>query len=203
MDLKSTYNKIADDWFKDHLKDTWWIEFADRFLSVLPPHASILDIGCGPGVKSEYISSKGFRVTGMDFSEKMIEIAKREVKGVDFFTGDIYDLDLYQNKFDGIFAQAVLLHIPKEKVTEVLEKFKNKLNPNGILCLAVKEIRHKVDSELLVENDYGYEYERFFSYFTLSEIEEYIEKADLRLIWGNIANSGKTSWINVMAQKIT
>ena len=49
------------------------------------------------------------------------------------------------------------------------KKFKNKLNPNGVLYLAVKEKR-KVEEEIATENDYGYEYERFFSYFTLDEI---------------------------------
>jgi SAM-dependent methyltransferase len=201
MDLKSTYNKIAQDWFSDHKEDTWWHEGTAKFLSELPQGASILDIGCGAGVKSKYLSNKGFKVTGMDFSEEMIGIAKREVPNVDFMVGDIYELDSFQNTFDAVFAQAVLLHIPKEKVLEVLQKFKNKLNPNGILYIAVKEVKNGVDNEIVKENDYGYEYERFFSYFTLPEIKDYIEKIGLELVWENVANSGKTNWIQVIAKK--
>ncbi len=139
----------------------------------------------------------------MDFSEKMIEIAKKEVPDVDFMVGDIYYLDSYKNKFDAVFAQAVLLHIPRERALEVLEKFKNKLKPNGILYLAVKEVKSDgTDNEILKENDYGYEYERFFSYFTLSEIKEHINKLGLKLVWENVANSGRTNWIQVIAQNI-
>ncbi len=202
MDLKSTYNKIAEDWFKDHIEDTWWYEGTDKFISLLSRNATVLDIGCGTGVKSKYLSNKGFKVTGMDFSEKMIEIAKKEVPNVDFVVGDIYELDSYKNKFDAVFAQAVLLHIPKQKVLEILEKFKNKLNPNGILYLAVKEIKDGVESEVFKENNYGYEYERFFSYFTLFEIKEYIEKLGLKLVWKNVTNSGKTNWIQVIAERL-
>lgn len=203
MDLKSTYNKIANDWFKDHKGDMWWHEGTNKFLSLIPKNGLILDIGCGTGVKSKYLSDEGFKVVGMDFSENMIGIAKKEVPEVDFIVGDIYDLDLYQNKFDAVFAQAVLLHIPKEKVIRVLEKFKNKLNPNGVLYLAVKEMKtNGVDSEILRENDYGYEYERFFSYFNLSEICEYIEKVGLELISKEVISSGNTNWIQIIAKNI-
>lgn len=202
MDLKSTYNKIADDWFKDHQEDTWWHEGTTKFVSVLPKNATVLDIGCGAGVKSKYLSEKDLKVTGIDFSEKMIEIAKREVPGVDFMVGDIYELDSYNKKFNAVFAQAVLLYIPKKRVMEVLEKLKNKLNPNGVLYLAVKEVSKDdgLEEKNLKENDYGYEYERFFSYFTLPEIKEYIKKLGLSVIWENVANSGRTNWIQVIAK---
>ncbi len=201
MDLKSTYNKIADDWFRDHNEDTWWREGTDKFTSILPKGATVLDVGCGAGIKSKYLSDNGLKVTGMDFSEKMIEIAKREVSGVDFIVYDIYEMDSYDNKFDAVFAQAVLLHVPKEKIIEVLEKFKNKLKPGGILYLAVKEVKSGgTDNEILKENDYGYEYERFFSYFTLPEIKECINKLSLKLLWENITNSGRTNWIQIIAK---
>lgn len=200
MDLKSTYNSIAEDWFRDHVEDTWWKDGTDKFLSLLPKNASVLDIGCGAGVKSKYLSEKGFRVTGMDFSEKMIEIAKREVEDVYFFVGDIYELDSYSKKFDAVFAQAVLLHIPKEKILGMLEKLRNKLKQNGILYIAVKEARNGIESEILKESDYGYDYERFFSYFTLPEIKNYIEQIGLEIVWENITNSGRTNWIQMIAK---
>ena len=203
MDLKSTYNKIANDWFKDHEEDNWWYEGTDKFVSLLGKGASVFDIGCGAGIKSKYLLSKGLNVTGMDFSEEMIGIAKKEVPNVDFMVGDMYELDSYNKKFDAVFAQAVLLHTPKAKVMDTLEKFKNKLNKNGLLYLAVKEVKDDGTNEkILKENDYGYgyEYERFFSYFTLPEIKEYINKLGLKLIWENVTTSGRTNWIQIIAQ---
>jgi len=58
MDLKTTYNKIAKDWHKDHHADTWWVLGTDKFLSFLADDASILDVGCGAGHKSEYFIKK-------------------------------------------------------------------------------------------------------------------------------------------------
>ncbi len=203
MDLKSTYNRIADDWFRDHKDDDWWREGTTKFISYLPKNASILDIGCGSGMKSRFLADNGFEVTGMDFSEKMIEIAKRELPNINFFVGDVYDMDSYPEKYDAVFAQAMLLHIPKNDVLKILEKFKNKLNKNGFLYLAVKEVKSDGLAEKVVkENDYGYEYERFFSFFTLPEIMEYINKLGLKLVWDDVANSGRTNWIQVIAQNI-
>ncbi len=59
MDLKSTYNRIAEDWIKDHDRDTWWYEGTDKFLSLLPKGANILDVGCAGGIKSRYLTDNG------------------------------------------------------------------------------------------------------------------------------------------------
>jgi 2-polyprenyl-3-methyl-5-hydroxy-6-metoxy-1,4-benzoquinol methylase len=53
-DLKNTYNKIASDWVRDHSSDDWWVEGTDIFLSLLSPGATILDVGCGGGHKTQY-----------------------------------------------------------------------------------------------------------------------------------------------------
>ena len=82
--LKSTYNHIAEDWHKDHKEDTWWVEGTDKFVSFLKYNSLVLDVGCGAGVKSNYLINKGLKIVGLDFSEKMIEIAKREVPKVGF-----------------------------------------------------------------------------------------------------------------------
>lgn len=202
MDLKSTYNKIAEDWVKDHNKDDWWQGGTDTFLSYLPKGASILDVGCGGGIKSKYIANKGYKVTGIDFSEKMIEIAKRELPDLYFDVVDVYELDKYSKTFDGIFAQAVLLHIPKAKVMDVLIKMKGRLNPSGLLYIAVKGVKDDgIEEGITKESDYGYEYERFFSYFSLEELKDYITKLDMELVWAGSTGSGRANWHQVIGKK--
>lgn len=203
MDLKATYNKIAEDWFKDHTKDTWWQEGTEKFLSALPQGATVLDVGCGAGVKSRYISEKGFKVTGIDFSEKMIEIARRESPDIPFAIVDVYELETYSNTFDGVFAQAVLLHIPKNRIREVLSKLKDKVNSNGLLYIAVKGIREDgIEESIKKENDYGYDYERFFSYFSLPELESYLEELGMEIVWKVKETSGRTDWLQIIGRKI-
>ena len=206
MDLKSTYNKIAKDWAKDHAADDWWIEGTDKFCSLLSPVATVLDVGCGPGFKTKYIADKGFKVTGIYFSEKMIETAKDNYPNFDFQVVDVYDVGKFETKFDAIFAQAVLLHIPKSRVLKVLMDLKSRLNPNGLLYLAVKEIRDNVTEEKIEkENDYGYEYERFFSYFDSNELHDDFRKLDMTIVWENTDSSRPNRsrrWLQIIAKKI-
>ena len=201
MNLKSVYNKIAEDWFKDHHDDTWWQEGTEKFINELPNSATILDVGCGAGVKSKYLSEKGYKVTGIDFSEKMIEIAKREHPEIDFEIIDIYEIDKYTKTFDGVFAQASLLHIEKSRIKEVLENLKNKLNPGGLLYVAVKGIREDgIEERIKKENDYGYEYERFFSYYSLPELENYFHEIGLEVVWQMNNRVGKTDWLQIVGR---
>ncbi len=204
MDLKSTYNKIADDWFKDHKEDTKWIPGADKFLSYLPKGGTILDVGCAAGAKTKYLIQKGFKVTGVDFSEKMIELARKNVPEGEFEVEDLYELDNFKRTFDGIFALGVLLHVPKKRMVEVIEKIGRKLKDGGYLYLGVKEARpEKAKEAMIKENDYGYEYERFFSFFTAEELKKYCEEAQLEVVWEGsfISTSGDTKWLQVIVKK--
>jgi SAM-dependent methyltransferase len=202
MTLQDTYNRIAEDWFKDHQSDSWWVEGTDAFVSMLPKRALVLDIGCGAGVKSKYLSEKGLAVIGADFSEKMIEIAKREVPTGDFRVADITNLSTIPETFDGIFAQAVLLHIPRADASAVVSGLAQKLKNGGYLYLAVKEKRPEgSEEETLQESGYGYDYERFFSYFTLPEIKDYAARAGLQVRYEDVSRTGHTNWIQVVAQK--
>lgn len=204
--LKNTYNKIAEDWHKDYEKDDWWYEGTDRFVSYLKKGDSVLDVGCAGGVKSKYLINKGLRVSGIDFSDKLIEIAKREVPNGDFLVMDINNIDKLEKTFDGIFIQAVLLHIPKKEVEGILKKIVERLNPGGYLYVAVKEKRDGgIDEETKSENDYGYQYERFFSYFTPDEIRTHYKNTNLEIVYENEAppsrTTRKTNWIQVIGRK--
>jgi len=204
MDLKETYNRIAEDWHKDHLHDDWWIQDNDTFIKNLPTDARVLDVGCGSGVKSKYLIDHGLKVTGIDISEKLLEIARREVPEAEFRVLSMTDLDLIPEMFDGVFAQASLLHIPKKDAEEIVKQMAKRLVPGGLLYIAVKELRAgNSEEEIVKENDYGYEYERFFSYFTMDELERYLTEAGLQVIskLRNPNKSGKTVWLQIIGRK--
>lgn len=202
MNLKDTYNRIAEDWVKDHDKDTWGIPGAEKFLSFLQKGASILDVGCGGGIKTNYIASQGYDVAGVDLSERMIEIAKRDYPQLDFAVLDMYDIDQYPKTVDAIFVQAALLHIKKARVPEVLKKMAGKLNLGGLLYIAVKaKGEGGIDEEVKIENDYGYEYERFFSYYTIDELRTYLTDLNFEILWEGEANTTATKWLQVIGKK--
>ncbi len=200
--LRDTYNKIAEEWHGDHQSNDWWVPSTNTFISFLPTGASVLDVGCGGGTKAKYLASRGLQVLGIDFSENMIEIARREVPEAEFAVMDMRDLSELRRNFDGIFAQASLLHIPKKEVHSVFRKFLSHLKPNGYLYIAVKEKKEgQPDEEIQKESDYGYEYERFFSFYAFDELKQYFSDADLEIVSENIIPSGKTRWITVIGRK--
>jgi len=198
MNLRETYDKIAQDWHQDHAADDWWISGAEKFAMLLPRGAVILDAGCAGGTKSKFFSSKGFRVLGIDFAPNFIEIAKKEVPEVEFQVLDIRDIASLPQEFDGIFLQAVLLHFPKKEIPQILENILTKLKPGGYIHIAVKEAKeNKPEEEVVTEDDYGYAYKRFFSYFTQSELVAILERLGLTVV------SSETShrWVQVLAKK--
>lgn len=203
MNLKETYNKIAKDWHKDHLADTWSIRGAEIFTSFLKPGSLVLDVGCGGGLKSRYLINAGLKVIGVDFSKKMIEIAKCEVPEGKFFVMDIRDVEKMKVNFDGIFMQAVLLHISKKEIQNILQKLLKKLNKNSYIYIATKEKKENgLEEEIKTEKDYGYEYQRFFSYFTIDELKNYLNNLGLFVVYENATPSGNARWIQIIANKL-
>lgn len=204
MDLKETYDLIAEDWHRDHIADDWWIEGTNLFIQQLAPGAHVLDVGCGSGVKSKYLSEHGLKVMGIDISDKLLEIARHEAPEAEFKELSMTDLDTISEKFDGVFAQASLLHIPKKDAAEVVKKMAGRLTPGGVLYIAVKETRaDKPEEAVEKESDYGYDYERFFSYFTLVELRQYLADAGLTFISESRSPnpSGKTVWLQIIGTK--
>lgn len=206
MNLRNTYNKIAEDYFKEQKANTEWLNsiygYLDKFVSFLNPESLVLDVGCGPGFHSKYLMQKGFNVIGIDFSEKMIEIAKRETPEGDFRIMDVSDLSGLIQEFDGILAHAILLHFPKKEAMDILKNLKNKLKPGGYLSIAVKEVRPDREEEQIVkENDYNCEYQRFFSYYTLDEIKNYLKDLEMEICYEDIIPKGRSRWIRVIGKK--
>ncbi len=200
--LKDTYNKIAEDWHKQHQTDDWWVSGTDKFISLLKSASLVLDVGCAGGVKSRYLIDRGLRVTGIDISDGLVAIAKREVPKGEFLVLGMEELAKLEQQFDGIFMQASLLHIPRAQAGDVVAQAAKKLHTGGLLYIAVKEKRTgKPDEEVKKENDYGYEYERFFSYFTLDEIKGMMQAAGLKVVHEQVGPAGSTRWIQVIGQK--
>lgn len=96
-----------------------------------PPYA-ILDVGCGPGRDLVYFRSLGHEAVGLDGSAEFAAMA-RERSGCDVLHQDFLDLDLPAGRFDGVFANASLFHVPRPALPRVLAQLAAALKPRGVL----------------------------------------------------------------------
>ena len=142
------------------------------------------------------------QVFGFDISEKMIEIATRKVPLGVFKTMDLREVSSLSGMFDAVCMRAVLLHVPKTDALGVVLDITKKLKKGGYFYMTVKEMRQGgVAEEVKIEDDYGYPYQRFFSYFTQEEVEECFRRARLEVIFKTLTPAGKTNWIQIIGHK--
>lgn len=111
-------------------------EFYSHFLQYIPDKGTILDLGCGSGRDSLYFLQHGYDVTSIDASEEMVRLSS-ELTNNKTLCMRIEDIE-FQNKFDGIWACASLLHIDKKLTENVFINLGNALKNNGILYASYK-----------------------------------------------------------------
>lgn len=97
-----------------------------------PPPFAILDLGCGPGRDLKTFSSLGHKPIGLDGCERFVGMA-RAFSGCDVWHQDLLHLALPESAFDGIFANAVLFHVPSARLPDVLAALHASLKPGGVL----------------------------------------------------------------------
>ncbi len=93
---------------------------------------TLLDFGCGPGRDLLHFAGLGHEAIGLDGAPRFVEMA-RQTSGCEVLCQDFLSLDLPDSRFDGVFANASLFHVPSEKLGEVLSQLHRTLKPQGIL----------------------------------------------------------------------
>jgi SAM-dependent methyltransferase len=102
-----------------------------QHIDAAPPF-TILDFGCGPGRDLKTFTDLGHIAVGLDGSEPFAAMA-RDYSGCEVWQQDFLVLDLPPQRFDGIFANASLFHVPNQELPRVLRELRATLKPGGIL----------------------------------------------------------------------
>lgn len=197
---KETYNQSASvqsegHWTYEQERDLGLIPILVKFIKLLNNKGLVLDAGCGAGRDSKYLIEHGLQTIGIDFSEGMLGEARKKVPNGDFRKMDMRELKFSANEFDGIWACASLLHLPKNEVSKGLEEFRRVLKPNGILMASVKEgIGEKFETE-----KYG---PRFFVYYKLSEFENKVKESGFKIIDSWVNKGEKWNWVGLFAKPL-
>lgn len=107
----------------------------DKFCTLMPLHASILEVGCGPGVITHYLHLKrpDFKILSTDFAPKMIELAKENVPSASFQVLDARKMEAIEIQCHGLVAGFILPFFTKEDVRTFFRNCAQKLINPGVL----------------------------------------------------------------------
>jgi SAM-dependent methyltransferase len=100
-------------------------------ISATPPF-DLLDFGCGPGRDLRTFKALGHRVIGLEGSPQLAAMARTN-SGCEVLEQSFLELGLPSNHFDGVFANAVLFHIPSQELPRILSELHATLKPGGVL----------------------------------------------------------------------
>jgi len=96
------------------------------------PPFTVLDFGCGPGRDLKAFSGRGHVAIGLEGAPRLAAMARAH-SGCEVWEQDFLQLDLPRERFDGVFANAALFHVPSPELGRVLRELWAALKPRGAL----------------------------------------------------------------------
>lgn len=172
-----------------------------KFVKLLPKKSKVLEVGCAGGRDCEIFIEHGFEVTGIDVSKVFIAEARKNVPKATFLKMDARNLKFSSVSFDGIWANASLLHLKRQEIPKVLKSFHRILKPGGIIHVNVKygKGRRVVKEGLFINPG------RVFTFFNKGELEKLVKDANLKVIYSGLSDDTlareNVKWVTVWGKK--
>ena len=153
----------------------------------------ILDFGCGPGRDMCVFKSLGHRPVGLDGSKEFCKMAQQQ-SDCPTLNQQFLQLELKDNSYDGIFANASLFHVPSQELPRVLRDLHTALRKDGILFSSNPR-----------GNAEGWQGQRFGHYMEIEASETFLEQSGFRIIEHYYRPDGKPReqqpWLAIVSQR--
>ena len=202
MDDKSTvrdgYNSIAAKYLPTRSEDSEDVQLLQELVERLPKGAKVLDAGCGAGIPVTRYLIQFFDVTGVDFSDEQIRMARQLVPEAHFLCQDITQLTLADNSFDAICSYYAIIHVPRREHQDLLQNFHRILKPAGLvlLCLGADDLEKDIQ-------DY-HGARMYWSHYDAETNLNLVKEGGFEIIWSRMvadSTSPGASHLFVLAQK--
>lgn len=136
-DTRAVYERQAAAYDAQRSRVLFEARWLARFTASLKPGDHLLDLGCGTGEPiARWFKAEGFIVTGVDFSEAMLNIARTRWPDGDWRQADMRDFNLDQT-FDGIIAWNSFFHLTADEQKACIARIARHLRQGGMLMLTV------------------------------------------------------------------
>jgi ubiquinone/menaquinone biosynthesis C-methylase UbiE len=181
--VRTAYDAVADA-YAERFADELSHKPLDRallgaFVEQLPSRDGLIgDVGCGPGHVARYLKSLGFRLTGVDLSPAMVEIARRSDPTIEFKVASMLALPTRDGEWDGIVAFYSIIHLDPEDVRAAISEFFRVLTNRGLLMLSIhvgNEVRH-------VDEFFGHAVSLDFRFMETSDLEMKLKDAGFEVM---------------------
>jgi SAM-dependent methyltransferase len=137
MHTQSIYEKNAERFDAERSKALFERHWLQRFAKLLPKGGEVLDVGCGSGRPiADFFVESGYHVTGVDFSEPLLAIARAYLPEAQWHHADMRNMDL-GSRFHGVIGWHSFFHLTPDDQRRTLPVLVGHLEPEGALMLTV------------------------------------------------------------------
>jgi SAM-dependent methyltransferase len=160
----------------------------------------VLDLGCGNGLNLSMFAEEGFRVTGIDISPRMLEVARETCPLAELIQGDFLEHSFPDACFNGVFAKAIIHLFPKTDAVTLLVKVHGILQPGGVFYVTTT-VENQPFEGFREKSDYGVQVSRYRRTWTEEELTNALLNAGFRILETNYNQEEDRSktWFNVWA----
>lgn len=195
--VSNAYDRSAERWRATRPTELYPVvsRLLDAALDGVPANARVLDIGCGAGVPlTRALATRGLHVTGLDFSARLLEIARAEVPAATFILGDVRTVAPrgIGDNYDLIVAWDSVFHVPRANHAAVFARFASWLRPGGRLLLSLGGSAWEGTSEMLGETF-------FYSGFDPDESLRLLETAGFTIVHSEIDDPQSRGHLSIVA----
>jgi SAM-dependent methyltransferase len=168
-----------------------------EWLKYLPADARLLDLGCGGGHDAGDLDQRGYRVVGVDRTGALLSAGRRRHALLPLVRADLRQLPFEAMSFDGLWAAASLMHLPKPAARRLLTDLFRLIRPGGLLAATVTQ---GAQSCLVTD---GWVPGRYFARWRKEELARAVRRAGWKILELRVVanRERKGRWLSLLAQR--